>query len=234
MKAGIAGAVLVAALRLTSPADAAVVTKVGGTVSYAAFPFETSHLVVSRAGDGVIVDDSGGNGLLVAAGIGCTATAARVVQCSSVTDVHLALGDGNDSATVRGNVPAWIDGGSGNDVLRGGSAGDTIHAGRGDDVLDGGGGADLLDGGAGRDTADYSSRTAPVNVTLDGHPNDGEVREGDNAISIERVLGGAGNDTLTGSSGDDELDGGPGNDVLDGGGGNDILDGGPGDNVLLQ
>jgi Ca2+-binding RTX toxin-like protein len=46
--------------------------------------------------------------------------------------------------------------------------------------------------------------------------------------TIERVLGGAGDDRLTGGPGRDDLRGGHGDDRLDGGPGDDLLDGGPG------
>lgn len=49
-------------------------------------------------------------------------------------------------------VPAYIDGGAGNDHLGGSGANDTIVGGAGDDVIDGRGGEDELSGGAGNDT----------------------------------------------------------------------------------
>ncbi|MFT3788524.1 MAG: hypothetical protein QM770_20525 [Tepidisphaeraceae bacterium] len=51
--------------------------------------------------------------------------------------------------------------------------------------------------------------------------------------AILRVLGGAGNDSITGGSGGDYLDGGADNDSLDGGLGNDTLVAGTGLNTLL-
>ena len=54
-----------------------------------------------------------------------------------------------------------------------------LTGGEGNDVLDGGGGADTLGGGEGYDLADYSARTAPVSLTLDGAANDGEAGEQD-------------------------------------------------------
>jgi Ca2+-binding RTX toxin-like protein len=55
-----------------------------------------------------------------------------------------------------------IRGGSGDDLLIGGDRGN---------VIEGGGGKDIMCGGLGTDYADYSSATAPVNVTL-GAPDD--------------------------------------------------------------
>jgi len=52
----------------------------------------------------------------------------------------------------------------------GGQAGDEIVGGRGNDVLNGGPGTvpDVLCGGLGNDTVEYSDKTQPVTVTLDG------------------------------------------------------------------
>ena len=41
---------------------------------------------------------------------------------------------------------------------------------------------DTLSGGAGRDTADYSTRTEPLTIDLDGKPDDGESGEHDNVL----------------------------------------------------
>src|SRR5262249_40134023 len=89
------------------------------------------------------------------------------------------------------------------------------------DPLDGArGGADTLTGGDGIDVADYSRRTAPVSLTLDGQANDGEAGEHDMIGSdIEDLVGGDGADTLSGNADDNVLDGGLGADVMNGGGG---------------
>src|SRR3954453_3475925 len=116
-----------------------------------------------------------------------------------------------------------LQGGDGNDVLDGGSGNDFESGGNGDDVLRQGvapNGADSLFGDGGNDTVDYGARAAPVNVTVDDQPGDGDRRsnERDNVrSSVERVMGGAGSDVLIGrdSSGGDTLVGGTGDDVLD-------------------
>ncbi|MFL5893937.1 MAG: hypothetical protein ACJ76Z_02340 [Thermoleophilaceae bacterium] len=197
-----------------------------GSVGYLALPGEVNHVVVTRDGGDVLVADLGDD--LLVGGTGCSFVAPRTLRCFDARTVHLDLGDRNDSAVVVGSIPALITGGSGDDSLTGGAAGDTLHGDDGDDTLDGGGLGDLLDGGSGRDTADYSRRTQPVIVTLDGRRNDGEQGEGDNVVAIERVIGGAGDDVLVGNDDDNALYGGPGNDSLGGGGGSDVLDGGDG------
>jgi hypothetical protein len=50
--------------------------------------------------------------------------------------------------------------------------------------------------------------------------------------TIDRFVGGSGNDTVTGNNDGDTLLGGAGNDTLDGGSGNDTLIGGPGNDIL--
>lgn len=131
------------------------------------------------------------------------------------------------------------------DSLYGGSGADTLTGGLADDLLRGGSGRDRIAGGAGRDAADYSERTAAVQVTLndlgDGTARVGGVLE-DSLSGIEDVRGGSAADRLTGnaaanrlggSAGHDVLSGVGGADVLEGGMGNDRLDGGTGNDVLF-
>ncbi|MFN4017878.1 MAG: beta strand repeat-containing protein, partial [Reyranella sp.] len=124
-----------------------------------------------------------------------------------------------------------VTGGSRADTLTGDALANRLAGGADNDVLNGGLGADVLDGGAGVDTADYSDKTASVSVTLNGAENAivtvGGVAE-DTIRNIERVTGGAGNDTLTGDALANMLAGGAGDDVLKGGLGADVLDGGTG------
>ncbi len=109
--------------------------------------------------------------------------------------------------------------------LRGGEGDDLLVGGPQDNVLIGGGGADRLIGLGGQDAADYSDRTAAVDVSTDGSANDGEAGEGDNvAFDIEELIGGSGDDVLSGGPGDNRLDGGTGADDLIGGGGRDAAD----------
>jgi Ca2+-binding RTX toxin-like protein len=101
-------------------------------------------------------------------------------------------------------------------------------------VLDGGAGGDALIGGGGRDRVDYSTRRAPVSVSLDGVVNDGGPSEGDSIdASIEDIAGGLRGDQLTGNDRRNRLFGGGGRDVLRGLAGADTLDGGDGADRLL-
>src|SRR5439155_4973420 len=113
----------------------------------------------------------------------------------------ILAGDQNDFVTVSAATRSNIFGSTGNDILTGGSVNDTLHGDNDNDILVGGLGADTLNGNAGTDTADYSARTNPVTVTLDGAANDGESGEGDLvSVDVENVTGGSGADTLTGNS----------------------------------
>lgn len=151
-------------------------------------------------------------------------------------------GSGND--TIYGSTASnTINGNAGNDRIGGGPGAavcstdvDILNGGDGDDVFDMGyekDCGDALTGGLGIDTADYQARTAALTITIDSIANDGEGAEADKVLTdIEKVFGGAGNDTITGGTGNDELHGGLGNDTLNGGGGNDTLSGDDGNDTL--
>ena len=147
---------------------------------------------------------------------------------------RLAGGPGNDTLS-GGQGRDNLQGGDGNDTLDGGTSNDFESGGNGDDTLKEGtrpNGNDVLNGDAGNDTADYSARTAAVNISLNDVADDGEryLPERDNVRStIDRVLGGAGSDILIGRDGpDDTLVGGPGDDQIFPLRGADHVDGGPG------
>jgi Ca2+-binding RTX toxin-like protein len=96
-----------------------------------------------------------------------------------------------------------LNGTPGDDVLKGESLNDTIYGFDGADNIDGGAGDDQLYGG-----------------------DESVIGAGD------RIVGGAGNDTLHGGAGSDILDGGLGNDLLFGDSGDDEIVGGAGDDRL--
>jgi Ca2+-binding RTX toxin-like protein len=123
----------------------------------------------------------------------------------------------------------------GNDTVVGDANANRIVTGAGDDTLAGGPGGDILNGGLDVDTVDYSSAGGPVVVTMGGGANDGEAGELDNvSISVENIIGGPGDDTLTGSGVANLLLGGvdPDPTLDDGDTGNDTLIGGLGDDTL--
>jgi RTX calcium-binding nonapeptide repeat (4 copies) len=150
-------------------------------------------------------------------------------------------GGPGDDFLFGGDGISTVRGSDGNDALFGGASDDWLSGGSGDDQLVGGPGIDDFSGDIGSDTADYSTRSAAVRVTLDTLPlvsgtlfnvipgNDGEAGESDNVfMNVENVLGGAGADELLGSNGDNVLRGNDNDDWIVGYGGNDILNGGAG------
>jgi hypothetical protein len=140
-----------------------------------------------------------------------------------------------------------IDGLGGNDTLRGGNdqADDLLDGGTGNDTylaegFNMGGssvdqdGKDTFTGGDGVDKVDYSTRTAPVTVTLAGDAaDDGESGEQDTIKpDVENVTGGSRDDHLTGNAQANRLAGG-GAGAGSATGGNDTISGGDGDDRLL-
>lgn len=126
-----------------------------------------------------------------------------------------------------------LTGGKGNDTINGGAIANVLDGGAGNDTLMGGGGADTLIGGAGIDTVTYADRTASVAADLDGLNDDGSLNEHDRiASTVENLIGGKGDDTITGDASANVLDGGNGNDTMNGNDGADTLSGGTGDDTL--
>jgi len=162
--------------------------------------------------------------------------ACLVLYLSSDLGIENIKGSNEISLDWNGNI--YQSG----DLIIGNARPNALYGNAHNDTLDGAAGADALWGGSGIDTADYSSRTAALSITLDGSANDGAAGEYDNVHSdIERIIGGSVNDTLTGAtvgctlyggSGNDYLTGGSGNDEIWGGSGNDTVYGGIGDDTI--
>lgn len=149
-------------------------------------------------------------------------------------DVENIIGGKGDDTLTGSTNSNRIQGGDGNDTLSGGTGNgdclldvDILEGGAGDDTFNQGSAADCGDsmvGGAGTDVASYASRTNALVIDIDNSADDGEVGENDNVKSdIEKVVGGAGDDTITGSANGDIIDGGLGDDVLSGGAGDDTF-----------
>jgi Ca2+-binding RTX toxin-like protein len=112
----------------------------------------------------------------------------------------------------------------GNDSLDGGTGNDSLDGGAGNDFLHGNLGTDQLIGGLNTDTADYSTHTSAVKLTLDGLANDGATGENDKIYAdVENLTGGKGADTITGNGQSNVLRGREGNDTITAGAGNDTL-----------
>ncbi len=174
----------------------------------------------------------------------CSATdSASVVECRVPAAMVVVLDDRDDTlfdwsgpSTVDGGTgndgldgnagSDQVSGGAGNDALRGESGDDTLDGGDGDDSLEGFGlnsgdtendttGRDVYVGGAGADLVDYTARTDPLTLDLDGAADDGGSGEGDRiAADVERLYAGSGNDVLTGNAAVNWLYGYGGEDLL--------------------
>ena len=148
----------------------------------------------------------------------------------SFGDDTLNGGAGND--IIYGDWKTGT-GDDGNDTIDGGTGNDRIFAGGGDDIILTSAGSDVIYGGAGNDTADYSSATNAIVVTLAGqYAIDGDGGR-DELYEIETVIGSVNNDRLLGSYEATTLYGGAGRDTIFGMYGSDTIYGGDGDDVLL-
>jgi Ca2+-binding RTX toxin-like protein len=197
------------------------------------------------------------------------------IRIAGAEDIIISTGAGDDVITGQagsavgmtltplvGSISLTVYGGDGNDTITSGAAStgsafNALNGGAGDDkfIQQAAKAKDDINGDEGVDLVDYSSRSAPLTVTVGvGSADDGESGEGDTvAADIENIrggsgkdfidasamtqsshvlIGGAGDDTLIGSDMADHLYGGEGNDTLKGGGGDDILEGGDGDDIL--
>ncbi|KPF72828.1 adhesin [Bosea sp. AAP35] len=178
----------------------------GGTASATVIVAVAPYVPLGTPGDDVLVGTAGDD--VIAAQDG---------------DDEVAGGVGND-VIDGGEGDDTLLGEAGDDLLKGGEGDDTLEGGEGDDVLIGGAGDDLLDGGDGIDTADYSTDTAGVRVDLAAGTASGDEAGADELVSIETVIGGAGNDILLGDDGDNRFVASAGDDIIDGGAGIDTLD----------
>ncbi|NML96221.1 family 16 glycosylhydrolase [Novosphingobium olei] len=141
-------------------------------------------------------------------------------------------GDGAD--LIKGDAgDDTLDGGNGDDNLQGNDGNDTLIGGVGNDKLDGGVGADIMRGGGGDDTyivdnakdsvvenagqgldtvrVQLSSYALSANVENLTYTGVGNFSGTGNALA-NKIIAGAGNDTLNGGDGADILSGGSGND----------------------
>ena len=81
------------------------------------------------------------------------ATNFRTYSSSGITQILVLLCDGDDQATIAGNITTSVilDGGAGNDKLNGGGGPNILLGGSGNDEVLGGKGRDVLIGGLGKD-----------------------------------------------------------------------------------
>lgn len=146
-------------------------------------------------------------------------------------------GWGNDNL-IGGTGDDKLYGEWGDDTLDGGYGNDTMHGGNGNNLFIPGLGNDKMHGGDDHDTVDYSALSQGVNVTMHQQltgtgtvTGTGGLVKNDTLTSIEKVIGGQGNDTMilgarteaAGGAGDDTFKSGTGANVINGGGGFDTV-----------
>lgn len=218
-------------------------------VRFQAAAGELNVLELSRAGGATRIADRGAT---IAPGPGCVATDAHTAVCEQ-GDASIDLGDGNDTATVRGKPQAGdhVFGGDGDDRLTGfqsasgGPGADTLTGSDFTDLLYGGEGSDRLLGAAGDDRLsgdgpEFSTAGEIASDVLDGGPGaDQAVYDRARAVRVDLADPGpdggpgeadrlAGIEGAIGGSGTDTLIGDAGPNVLDGGRGDDRIDCGGG------
>ena len=144
-----------------------------------------------------------------------------------------------DIEVVNGTAPqpgSTINGTSGPDTLTGTAGDDTINGLDGNDLFLAGstGGNDVINGGAGRDSIEFRERATSA-ITVDFVS--GTIAGGSSGTisftSIERVLTGNFNDTLTGNAAAQTLTGQGGADTIAGAGGIDTLWGATGADAFV-
>ncbi len=112
----------------------------------------TLFVIGTNGGDGVSLHESGGLSRQVTVHASFVGDF-RTFEAAAVEEIVMLLGDGNDLATLAGNLdtPSIIDAGEGHDLVHGGRGPNVLVGGSGWDLLVGGHGRDLLIGGAGLD-----------------------------------------------------------------------------------
>jgi serralysin len=179
-----------------------------------------------------------------------SALASATLDLLGMTDIKGT--SGNDTLRGRGTADQYhgyagndtMYGGGGNDIFFGGPGNDRIYGEQGNDIAFGeegddvffatsNDGNDFYDGGPGTDTIDFSAITANAAINLTTGIATSSQTGTDTLVSIENVIGGTGNDTITGSNVANILNGGRGNDRIEGMGGKDILTGGLGSDTFV-
>ncbi len=196
-----------------------VIDRINFSDAYVLFTFSAGIQRIGIYGaDGVLVE----NEVIGSAGNDSLAGSAVVDYLEGALGNDTLSGlDGNDE----------LDGDDGNDSLLGGAGNDSLYGDNGNDTLNGGSGNDIVDGGSGVDTASYAGANGGVKVDLASNiggngtqPSGNATNAGSDTLNgIENVLGGSFSDQLFGRETVNRMDGGAGNDSLFGRGGNDSL-----------
>jgi Ca2+-binding RTX toxin-like protein len=172
------------------------------------------ELVYADLGDGIDTisysSTTAANDVVVSLTLGIASGFASVSGIENITG-----GAGNDTLAGDDNANT-IRGGAGGDVLLGGAGADTLLGEAGDDrfvaTIDDG--SDAYTGGAGIDTLDLSGTNAGATVNLLTGVATGAEIGSDTLVTIEKVIGGSGADTIVASTVRNTFTGGLGSDVF--------------------
>jgi len=150
---------------------------------------------------GVVIDLVRGTGTITTKNP--TAGQPDIVTVDTLTEIEGAIGSNFDDTIIGSASSGKLVGGKGNDIFK--IQGDGVTG-------------PLMEiiGGDGLDTLDFSGRTTGVTVDL----NYGDT--GNKYYSIEKVVGGDGNDTIRTYEESQVIEGGKGDDILRGNAGDDI------------
>jgi Ca2+-binding RTX toxin-like protein len=168
-----------------------------------------------RAGNDVLDGGAGADTLDGGQGIDTVTYASATGGVVATLIPSLATNMGDASGDVFVNIEN-LTGSSYDDKLIGDAQANVLDGGDGNDILVGNGNGDTLIGGAGTDTASYEYSTTGVSVSLAAGIGTAGDADGDVLISIENLIGGAGNDTFAGAAGiqANVFDGGAGTDTV--------------------
>lgn len=151
---------------------------------------KANNFSVTRSGNRVTISDGGD---AVTAGSGCTQIDRDTVTCPyDGRTLTLDMGDLGDMVLVTGNLPAQINGGSGDDIITidyTATARTFLNGQSGHDTVFGGAGTDEITGGTGDDT-------------MFGRNGDDRLIAGDSTPGNDRSYGDDGTDTCTGDLND--------------------------------
>ncbi|MEK6258841.1 MAG: M10 family metallopeptidase C-terminal domain-containing protein [Planctomycetota bacterium] len=254
-----AAQVVNAGLTLTLSADNTIENVTGGALHDTITGNSLNNVLVGGTGNDTYVFDTDlalGSDTINESGVGSdtldfsgTTTRAVAIDLSKPTlqvvnaGLSLNLSSGNTIENVIGGAAGnTVIGNSLANVLTGGAGNDTLTGGAGNDVYvfdtDTALGSDtIIEAGGGIDTLNFSGTTTR-DVAVDVSNAAAQVVNAGLTLTlsagntIENVIGGTLNDTLTGNTLANVLSGGAGNDTLIGGAGNNILIGGAGADVL--
>ena len=184
------------AMKETPPVSYAVNVVAGATISDKDFGFASSQSVQALSSDDLIVGTTYGEIMRGGAG------ADQIQGGGGDDDIY---GEEGDDILYGDAGDDYVDGGPGNDNIIGGS-------GEGDDTYVGGDGVD---------TVTYTSAISSIAVNLALGTASGIEIGNDTLISIENIVGGQADDSLTGDASDNVIEGYLGDDQIDGGAGTD-------------